>query len=702
MSAADINLARFTGMDADSILDDLIGLLQARFGGVFNNFVTTELGIMLLEVVTQALSHIGFYVDRRASDNLMETSRTDRAVARAARQLGYAIGGATAATIDLHVSIADPVAFSVPIIPTFAFKGPRGLIYEIGQPVTFAPNAGPSDTLIVPCFEGRTTAETFVSDGTPNQIFTLRRTPTGKFILQGSVVVTVNGTPWEENDLLRYGQNNAFEVNYLESPGKVRFGNGVFGNVPTAGANIAISYVVTSGANGRVTKGEVTQELNPLIVNNQQISLIINNPEDSKAGDGPESKDRVRSLAGRVFKARELAITEGDYEALATRFSSPIYGRVALARAYVTRTAVTDLKLQELSNTIQQAVGVIDPTVTASVTSAQAHATAIAAYLTTITSILSAIADLTTDADAELLTALTSARSSKNLSIEMQTVILNGKAAVDSSSASAPEKTTIKGFFDALNTAATTLSAASDTEAASIASARDSLAAIGLTTGDGQLALLETARAGIETEVGEDPDTGIFLNLETINDTVVDNTAIVNTNLDAIAAHLERYLSADCKSNLITVAILGLDADGFYVAPSFGLTDALQTYFSGVRKSPVDVVSVVSGANSLLPAVITVEIGVLSDFSQTSVEATARTILDAVLKQRPAKKALRLSDLYTPIRAVAGVDYVNVKILGHLVNGSTVASRLDAAGNLIPRTEEVITKGTVTITTVTA
>lgn len=698
----EINLARFTGMDGDSILDDLLGLLQSRFGNVFNNFVTSDPGVMLLEVMTQALNHVAFYLDRRASDNLLDTSRTPRAIARLARQLGYAIGGATAAAVDLNVSIAVAVPFAVPINPPFQFQGPRGLFYEVGQSVVFPPLSGPTDVVSIPCFEGRTTSETFVSDGSPNQIFTLRRTPTGKFVLQGSVQVKVNGTPWTEDDLLRYGQNNAFEVNYLESPGKLRFGSGVFGNIPAAGATIAVTYIVTSGATGRVAKEEITREANPLIVSNQQIALLVSNPQASKAGDGPESKDRVRSLAGRVHKARELAITEGDYEALATRFSSPVYGRVALARAYVTRTAITDLKLQEYVTAIQTVVSATDPTITAAIASARAHAQAVVVYLATIATILSSIATLTTTADASLSTALSSARTSKNRAIEMQSIVINGKAAVDASSASAPEKATIKAYFDDLNVAATALSAAADIEASSIASARDSLVLIGLTTGDGQLVQLETARAGIASEVGtESPATALFSDLQIVDDTVVDTTDTVNDNLDGINAHLERYLSADCKSNLITVAILGLDADGFYVAPSAGLTDALQTDLES-RNSPADVVSVVSGANSLLPAVISLRIGVLSDVSQQAVAATAAIIVDGILRQRPAKKALRLSDLYTPVKAISGVDFVNVVILGHLSGVTTVGTRLDVDGNLVPSTEEVVTKGTVTITTETA
>lgn len=353
-----LNRVRYGGLDFDTHFDDLRSRTQVQFAEDFNDFALSSLGIMLLDIVAYGLDSLSFYLDRRASDAYLDTARTRKAVARLSRQLGYKMGAAVSSSVDVQVSIATPVAFSVPILKGFQFKGPEDLIFESADVVTFDPLSGPTDIKTIPCYEGETITENFVSTGAVNQFFELRRVPENKFVVQGAVQVIVNGAAWTESDFLSFDKTDQFEVGYNDDPPTVRFGDGVAGNIPDVGAPIVVIYVASRGKAGQIAAGSITEPVTPLVVSFTAIDLVVNNDLAPEGGDDPEAIAKVRVLAGRVFKSRQVAVTRGDYQALSNAFADPLYGRVAAAQAISSRSAAQDIFLQ---NTITDIKNLIAP-----------------------------------------------------------------------------------------------------------------------------------------------------------------------------------------------------------------------------------------------------------------------------------------------------------------------------------------------------
>lgn len=355
-----LNRVRYGGLDFDTHFDDLRARVQVQFAEDFNDFALSSLGIMLLDLVAYGLDSLSFYLDRRASDAYLDTARTRKAVARLSRQLGYKMGAAVSSSVDLDVAIstAGGYAFSVPVPKGFQFKGPEDLIFETAELVTFPPGSGPTDIRSIPCYEGETITENFVSTGLANQFFELRRVPTDKFIVQGTVQVIVNGSPWTESDFLSFDLTDQFEVGYNDDPPTVRFGDGTAGNIPAVAAPIVVIYVAARGKAGQVAAGVITETVDPLVVSFTTIPLTITNPEAPEGGDDPESIAKVKVLAGRVFKSRQVAVTRGDYQALSNAYADPLYGRVAAAQAISSRSAEQDIFLQ---NAIAEIKNLIDP-----------------------------------------------------------------------------------------------------------------------------------------------------------------------------------------------------------------------------------------------------------------------------------------------------------------------------------------------------
>lgn len=717
-----LNRVKYSGLSFDTIVDDLRARLQVKFANDFNDFSISSLGIMLIDIVAFGLDGLSFYQDRRATDLYLSTARTRKSVSRLTRQLGYKMRAAIASSVDLDVSIQTPQAFSIPIPKGFQFQGPNELIFEVAQEVTFPPNAGSETILSVPCYEGQSFTETFASDGTSNQVFTLRRVPDSYFVVSGTVQVLIDGAPFEETEFLSFDKTDQFEVGYNDDPPTVRFGDGTAGNIPTAGASIQISYVASRGKAGQVAQDTITDVVSGLVVNFTSINLSITNPEAASGGDDLEDIEHAKSAAGLVWKTRQVAVTRGDYEALSSSFADPLFGRVAVAQAISSRSAASDLALQNMIGEITAAVLTPKPAVDAQVAAANAALDEVDLQLTVLETALSSITGATNITVTEIDNSLTSARATKNKAEEIdvdaqeiQGFVVSGKAAVDaittagSSQLTSGDKTNLKAFFDLIAAQATSTSAASsDIEAsatdeiASLGAIKDQAHAIGLSTIEANSFLLvaDTARLAVVAEVGvtTPTPTGIRANLLTVSTTILDETVTVGNALDDIFSHVDQILASDCQANLVTVPILARDAAGFYSAPSSSLIQALQAFLTA-RKEVTQTVVVVSGANFLVRAVITVRLGIKLGISPQVTKTSAETAIDGVLRDRSFDSSLYTSDIVDALTSLSGVSFANVKINGNLgPDGVTVfTTKLDPDGNLIVSTNEVVTKGLVTV-----
>lgn len=722
MGVAELNRVKYSGLDFDSHFDDLQARMQIRFAADFNDFALSALGIMLVDIIAFGLDSLSFYLDRRATDLYLETARSRKSVARLARQVGYKMRAATAASVDLNVLIDDVLAVTVPIPAGFKFKGPNDLVFETALEVVWTPTEQANGIIKkVPVYQGETFTENFVSDGTSNQVFELRRVPADNFVVSGSVFVKVDGAEWEESEFLTFDPTDQYEVGFNDDPPTVRFGDGVAGNIPANGASIVVTYVASRGKAGNVVKDTITEAVNPLVVNFQTVDLIVTNPAGASGGDDAEDLVHAKIFAGQVFKSRHVAITRNDYEALAGSFADPLFGRIAVAQAFSSRSAATDLVLQTLINDVNSVIDPIKPAVDTDVAQANSILDSVDILLTNMQETLEAVATAVTNLDGNADEAVVRVRDNKNKSLEItadssqiQTHLTNGKAAIDlvatntPSQLTADDKIALKAYYELISNHAIAISGAASTIESDANSALSELGlikneaeAIGLTVADPDslLLLTESARVSASTMLGT-TGTGLRAELESISANVAVLEEGVDATLQAINDHVDRILAADCKANLVTVPVLARDAGGFYAAPSISLIASLQTFLDA-RKEVTQTVEVVSGEDFLIPAVISLRVGVRTGFSESVTATAVETAVNGILRDRRFGVGLYESDLHDAILLVPGVSFVNVDIQGH-TNPQTqllTTSRLDADSNLVIRTSEVITRGDVTVET---
>jgi hypothetical protein len=711
-AVAALNKVQYVGLDFPTIFDDLRSELQTKFAAEFNDFALSSLAIMLLDISAYGLDSLAFYLDRRASDSYLDTAQTRKAVSRLTRQLGYKMGGAVSSSTDVVVSISNPVNFTVTIPVGFQFLGPNSLIFETAEAVTFAPRQNSPQT--IPVYEGESVSESFVGDGTASQVFNLRNVPSGKSVVQGSVSVLVNGSPYAEADFLPITGGQFFEVGYSDDPTTIRFGDGTVAqtDIPGPNSTIAVTYIAATGLAGQVTANTITKVVKPLVVSFQTIALSITNPEGAVGGDDPESLERAKYLAGQVYKSRQVAVTRSDYVALSSAFADPLFGRVAASQAYSTRSADSDLELQSLLQDVRNIVGPVATTVDAQIVALAADTASITASNITITTGIADIGVLNTGATGTLTTTISTLNSASNRAVLASSrcndglVTLGPIPVAGTDQLTSSTKTALQGLFTNINIDLVTMQSQIDSSVVSCGDVRDDLLAVGLapTTPDSIL-LAQTNAVSASDAAVVDIDTVVS---PTITAAVFPfepggiGVGTVNGTLDEIEAHVDAILSANCSANLVTVPILTRDASGFYVAPSLGLKLSLQSYLDA-RKAVTQTVQVTSGERSLIYAILDVQIGVRPGFSEQVARLAVESVLDNLLKNRLFGGSLYRSEITDGALTVAGVVFVNPIITGYLTADSPViplTTKLDSFGNLIILDSEVVTKDSFVVTSV--
>lgn len=692
---ANINRARFAGKDFFTFVDDIVARIQLLFVTEFNDFVASGTGQMLIDIVSWAAETLSFYIDRQATESYLATARTRRAVNRLARQIGYKMRAAVASSTDLEITLAETHSFDVPIEERFQFQGPGQLVFEAVESITFSSGEGPDSTpRVLSVREGITRVETFTSNGNKNQVFRLNPGE-NRYVADGTVVVTVDGVEWSQSIIITFDQTDQYEVSENASPPTVRFGDGVAGNIPPSGADIRVEYLATSGRAGRVTSGTIQDVVSPLVVSFEQISINVNNPEPSSAGDDPESLESAKANAPAFFKTRQVAVTRQDYESLATSFTDAIAGAVAVAQAFVARGAGDDLTLQILLSNIRDVTHPLESNINAETEDTRENLNTIDSQTGDAQDFVSN--DIQPNLDTIVTSPLTSTASGSIVNIRQ--TIQGMRATVNDADVRADE-----GI--AADTLANKDSALSDIKT-SLANVESQINGLISETGTIEQAVFD-ANAGVTTLSPAlasilTASSSARVNQDDIDSLVgADFVTAIENELQGIFDHVDGFLANDCKANLVQVPVLTRDVDGFLVEPSIALERSLESYLEA-RKEVTQVVEVVSGGPFLVAAVIEGTVGISEGYVQQTVLSNVRKAIDDLLRVRSFGRSLRLSDIYgvvvpnqnTGQKGVDGVAYATLSITGPSEN-------LDSGGNLIVSQKEVVTKGSVTIAGETA
>jgi len=176
-------------------------------------------------------------------------------------------------------------------------------------------------------------------DGTPDQVRRLSRAP----VLEGSIKLTsISGQSersWQEiDDLLAAGPELALPDSADPRPtdvflpdheaGLLRFGDGLAGRRPPAGARLFATYLYSEGVEGNVGAGAIKG--GPLL----PAGFAATNPIPTWNGADAETVDDGEKQVRRFLQHRDRLVTSGDFEAIAWRAPGVAIGRIEVLPAW--------------------------------------------------------------------------------------------------------------------------------------------------------------------------------------------------------------------------------------------------------------------------------------------------------------------------------------------------------------------------------
>jgi hypothetical protein len=318
----------------------------------YNNFASSDLGQMMVEMFAYMAAVLALRTDMTANEMYIDTVKNEDNLQRLLQLIGVSMKGPTASKAT---GLLELPAGTSPSFPVTIAQSQRQLnvVNErnnipLSYTITKQLSNGTLDlfskdlSLTAPDFNGAnyasglvlvegalTTAQgTFRGGLDQRQTFTITDGP----VIEGSIGVSstesgtggTGGTLYNEIQSLYLasgGSQPVFEKTYTGGFGCVlTFGDGVRGKLPTPGTSFVVSYRTGGGANGNVARETVNQNIQVLQGGVTPIQATIKNTTKGSGGNPPESVAHAKRYAPYFFRTQYRAVTGEDYNALANSF----------------------------------------------------------------------------------------------------------------------------------------------------------------------------------------------------------------------------------------------------------------------------------------------------------------------------------------------------------------------------------------------
>lgn len=219
-----------------------------------------------------------------------------------------------------------------------------GLTWEVSEDTSIdgiTINASNYATLFrVPVVEGKSSIETFISDGSAFQQFTTD----AENVIDDSLDIRVgdpDGDKWTlvESIALADDDDKAYAVRYnSKGQATITFGDGRTGMIPPEGQVIYVNLRVGNGERGNVGAGVISTSLTGFADSGGstvQKSVPMTNVEAANGGRERETIDEIRRNVPAWIRTADRATTKEDYDTLGGQYDGANVGAVARAAAYL-------------------------------------------------------------------------------------------------------------------------------------------------------------------------------------------------------------------------------------------------------------------------------------------------------------------------------------------------------------------------------
>ena len=333
--------------------ESLITYLRAVYPNDYNNFVDSDLGVMLVEMFAYLASVLSFKADMLANENFISSVQSPENLRKLLQLIGIALKGPVSAKSSCTLTVPEDV--EVGGTDTFILNS---------NDRTFSVNSN-KDTGLLSYTLYKVESTGKIDLETPNielnnnesleelgHVFSnlillegQLKTKTGNFdvrntlhtikleessIVEGSIIVNIDGIMYNEvqNLFLANSEDTVFSKTYTDNfAATLVFGDNVRGQSPSPGQEYSVMYRVGGGSRGNVSPGVIDFSL-PVRHHTsstiRDITVAINNPSKATGGRNSESLEHAKRWGPNFFKTQYRAVTGEDYTTFANQFVSTV------------------------------------------------------------------------------------------------------------------------------------------------------------------------------------------------------------------------------------------------------------------------------------------------------------------------------------------------------------------------------------------
>lgn len=354
----------YAGTDFFSLRDNLISYIKAVYPEDYQNFSESDLGMMLIEVVSYMGSVLSLKGDMLANENYLRTVKNRNNLKKLLELVGVDMKGPLAAGAGARITnqtlptdendfpiflpaAARTIAITskedgAPVNYTL-YKVTNNAIEDINNPqadIAFeqreVANGGPTGVSSifdnVALLEGSFSVQRGTFDTLEgNKRVALTNSP----IVEGSVQVFVSKAGENSDANGAYTQverlysasgatDRVFQLVYDDDfAATVLFGDNSLGISPPAGAEFTVSYRVGGGSRGNIGQGIINVETGARAgAAETAVTLTVENRTPATGGAEAETAEHAKKYAPYTFKRQDRVVTLEDFIAIGNTFRS--------------------------------------------------------------------------------------------------------------------------------------------------------------------------------------------------------------------------------------------------------------------------------------------------------------------------------------------------------------------------------------------
>lgn len=334
----------YTNQDFWSMKTRLIDYIRQKFGDSFNDFVESDLAIMLIENWAFIADTLSFKMDQIANEIFIDTvSEVDNAF-RLALLVGFKPQPPVASRSMWSAVISNVVSTDIVIEAPQIFDistelGPRTIeIFPADSddnPIfnqSIIISAGSFSNTSIIGLEGRTVNTQVPGTGQINQNTQLAEYP----VIGDSIRINVDGMEWTQVDYFTDSQpRREFRVEYdPDYRAYVMFGNNRAGLIPSLGSIIDITYRVGGGPAGNIVTNALEIQRNFTVPGlDFRLPVAFTNYTRGEYGYIGDTIDDIKRKLPPWLRSQNRVVSGDDYETFANQFATEYHGQIGKANA---------------------------------------------------------------------------------------------------------------------------------------------------------------------------------------------------------------------------------------------------------------------------------------------------------------------------------------------------------------------------------